>query len=88
MREFIRVFKIQLEEKAGADIASTDVILQWAVRWAAMGCSRYFVGEDGKTGFEKMRGRPCILVVLPFGEKVWHKEAREGKHRKHHPETE
>ena len=88
VREFVRVFKIQLEEKAGADIASTDVILQWAVRWAAMVCSRYLIGEDGKTGFERRRGRPCILVVVPFGEKVWYKEVREGKHRKHHLETE
>ena len=39
VREFTRVFKIQVEDKAKVEIVSTDPILQWAVRWAAMVCS-------------------------------------------------
>ena len=88
VREFTRVFKFQIEELAGIEIDSTDNILQWAVRWAAMVCSRYLVGVDGKTGWERRRGRPCRLPVVRFGEKVWYQEIREGKQKKHHLETE
>ena len=88
MREFTRVFKIQAEEKAGVEIGGTDPILHWAVRWAAMVCSRYLVGVDGKTGWERRRGRKCRVPVCLFGENVWYKEIRKSKNKKHHLETE
>ena len=82
MKEFTRVFKIQIEEQTGTEVESTDSILQWAVRWAAMVCSRYLVGADGKTGWERRRGRPCLLPVCALGEKVWYKQIRKGKYAK------
>ena len=88
VREFTRVFKIQVEEKATVEIVSTDPILQWAVRWAAMVCSRYLGGSDGKTGCEKRRHRICRLPVCFFCEKVWYQQIRVGKTKKHHLETE
>ena len=88
VREFVRVFKIQIEEKAKIEIESTDAILQWIIRWAAMVCSRYLVGTDGKTGWERRRGRPCNMHAIPFGEKVWYKEVREGKAWKKHLDSE
>ena len=88
VREFTRVFKFQIEGLARIEIESTDNILQWAVRWAAMVCSRYLVGADGKTGWERRRGRPCRLPVVRFGEKVWYQQIRDGKQKRHHLETE
>ena len=88
VREFTRVFKIQAEEKAGVEIGGTDPILHWAVRWAAMVCSRYLVGVDGKTGWERRRGRKCRVPVCLFWEKVRYKEIRKSKNKKHHLETE
>ena len=44
------------------------------VRWAAIAISRCSVGNDGKTSFERLRGRPCRQEVLLFGENVWYKE--------------
>ena len=88
VREFTRVLKIQMEDKAGIKVGSDDAVLQWAIRWAAMMVSRFMVGTDGKTGYERRRGRKCTIPVIPFGEKIWYKEIRDGKDRKHKLETE
>ena len=58
------------------------------IRWAAMLVSRYMVGKDGRTAYERRRGRRCRLKLATFGEKVWYKEAREHKERKYKLETE
>ena len=50
--------------------------------------SRYLVGVDGRTGWERRRGRSCRLTTVPFGEKVWYKQIREGKHKRNQLETE
>ena len=46
-----------------------DVILQWMIRWVAMNASRFLVGKDGKTGYERRQGRKCKLHSVPIGEK-------------------
>jgi len=37
------------------------------------------VGKDGKTPYERRRGRKCRVPVVPFGETVWYKEIKENK---------
>ena len=32
--------------------------------------SRFKVGKDGKTSYQRQRGRPCEISVVPFGEMV------------------
>ena len=88
VREFTRALQEQIEDKAGVNIETGDAITLWLVRWAAMVTSRYLVGKDGRTAYERRRGRPCRLEVVPCGEKVWYKEAREGKDRKEKFNTE
>ena len=51
--------------------------MQWLLRWAAMVCSRYKVGVDGKTPYERLKGRRCNLVAIPFGEQVWYKQLKD-----------
>ena len=36
--------------------------------------SRYLVGRDGRTAFERRRGRPCRTPIACFGELVHYKE--------------
>ena len=87
-REYMRVLKEQLEDKAQMTIAGADVIAAWLVRWGAMLCSRYAVGRDGLTPYERRRGRRCVIPVVPFGEKVWYKEIRQTKERANKLESE
>ena len=79
VRGFARLFKDQIEDLAGLKLEAEDAILQLLIRWAAMNPSRFLVGQDGKTGIERRRGRKCKIPVVPFGEKVWYKKIREGK---------
>ena len=82
VREFVRVLKEQVEFNTGVQLQCAEAFTQWMVRWAAMMCSRYLVGKDGLTAYERRRGRRCKLPVVMFGEKVWYLELRAGKDRK------
>ena len=44
--------------------------------------SKFEMGLDGRTPYERRRVRRCNMVVLPFGERVLHKHIRESKERK------
>ena len=50
--------------------------------------SRFLVGKDGKTGYERRRGRKCKLHCVPQGEKVWYKGIRKNKSQESKMETE
>ena len=79
VRGFTRVLKEQLEEEAGITLSCEDNIVLWMVRWAAMLCSRYLVGKDGRTAFERRRGRRCNIPTVAYGEKVWFKQIKDSK---------
>ena len=81
VQEFTRVLKEQVEEKAEMELECNLVVVLWMVRWAAMLVSRFLVGKDGRTAYERRTGRKCNVPVVPFGEKVWYKEIRETKER-------
>ena len=78
VREFTRVLKEQIEEKAKMALECNEAIVMWMIRWAAMLVSRFLVGKDGRTAYERLRGRTCKAVVVPVGEKVWYKRIRKG----------
>ena len=42
-----------------------------------MAYSRFKVGADGKTPYERQKGRKCLLEVVPFGELVRFKQLGE-----------
>ena len=46
VRGLVKVLKDQMEHKTHMTIESSDVIMQWLVRWAAMLYSRYKTGTD------------------------------------------
>eukprot|EP00973_Karenia_brevis_P040696 5631595-Karenia_brevis.AAC.1 len=47
-----------------------------------MDISRFAIGGDGKTAFERAIGRKCDLEVLPIGETVLYRPARTSGDRK------
>jgi hypothetical protein len=73
VRGLVKVLKDQMEHKTHMTIESSDVIMQWLVRWAAMMYSRYKTGADGKTAYQRQKGKPCRTEVVPFGETVMYK---------------
>ena len=82
VREYARVLKEHVEDKAKIKLSTADVLVNWLIRWSAMICSRYMVGRDGKTPYERRRGRRCNIPAVAFGEKVHYKELRQSKEQK------
>ena len=76
VRGYARVLLSQLEEKANIKLDSADVILQWLVRWSALLPSRFLMGKDNKTPYERRRGRRCDIKTEKFGEKIYDKQLK------------
>ena len=70
IRGMVKVFKDVIEHNIGEKLSTEAIILQWLVRWSAMLISRFKIGSDGKTSYERQRGRRCQIEVVPFGEMV------------------
>ena len=73
IRDQARVLKLHLQVRIKRKIAQEEPIMPWLVRWAAMLLSRFGKGKDGKTPYERQRGRKCELEIVPFGEVVWYR---------------
>ena len=57
VREYTRVFKEQLEDRAKMTLRADALITQWMLRWAAMLVSRYLVGSKmGEPGMKEGEG--------------------------------
>ena len=80
--EFVKVFKDQIEFKANMTLDPQAKVMQWLVRWAAMAYNRYKRGPDGKTAYERQKGRKCRIEVIPFAEKVMYKRLKSGDSHK------
>ena len=78
-REYACAFISQIEEGIGEELGAGSPTFLWVIRWAAICCSTYAVGRDGRTGYEHLRGRVCKSIVVPMGEKEWYKSLRAGK---------
>ena len=81
VREMAKVLKDAIEHKIKTKLKVEWAIMPWLIRWAAMLLSRYKVGADGKTGYERRRGRRCLIPLATFGEAVWYKRLEKDKGR-------
>ena len=87
VRGFMKVLKSQLEENTGVELDGRDNIVQWMIRWSAMLPSRFMVGKDGRTAYERRRGRRCNIPTEVFGEKVWYRELKAKSDNKNNMKT-
>ena len=75
--------KSSLEAKVGAKMPERHPLLAWMVQGAAEVITRYQVGADGKTAYQRWRGRTGEKKVAIFGEKVmWRPPRCCGKRKK------
>ena len=66
-RECVRLLQYQVEHYTGISLDGTEDFAQWAIRWEAMSYSRYAMGRDGLTAYERRRGRRCRIPLVRFG---------------------
>ena len=64
----IRVLKDAFETRIRNRITADHPVLSWLVEFAAVLVNRYEVGHDGKTPYERLRGKQSRLLGLEFGE--------------------
>jgi hypothetical protein len=74
----IRVMKDALETRLEEKIPGEHAVLAWLVEFAAVLVNRYEVGHDGKTAYERLRGKKSKLLGLEFGERLNYKRNRSG----------
>ena len=55
-------------------VRSSHPMLTWLVQHAADCLSKYQIGEDGKTAYERLKGKKFSRAVLEFGEKIHYRK--------------
>ena len=68
--EQVRTMKLALEKRYGVRVEKEHMILPWMIRYAANILSWYKIGRDGKTCYERLKGRKYHRGVAEFGECV------------------
>ena len=74
----VRTMRSALEEKWGVELPIDHPIWPWLVEYAAFLLTRGEVGKDGKTAYERSRGKEAKIQGFEFGEGVLWKRRREG----------
>ena len=59
-----------MEHNIKCKIFDEAPIMSWLVRWSAELISKYSVGMDGKTPYERIRKEDCVTPLAPFGETI------------------
>ena len=66
----IRCMKSALDERLGISINAGSNILPWLIEYASVLLNRYMVGKDGKTAYERLKGKASKMLGFEFGETV------------------
>ena len=74
----VRTMGSCVEEKWGVQLGAEHVVWPWLVEYAGWLLTRAEVGKDGKTAYERSRGKRAKLPGVAFGEGVMWKRRRQG----------
>ena len=66
----IRTIKSDLDTRINGKISSSDDLVPWLIESCAVLVNRGQVGPDGKTAYERLKGKPANLPSLQFGERI------------------
>ena len=74
----VRVLKLAAEKKWGIEIPAEHPAIAWIVEYAAFLLNRFEVGHDGKTAYERLKGKKATTLGIEFGEAVHWKSVPAG----------
>lgn len=80
LEKMIRILKDAMEARMGRAVEHTHPVLTWLPAHAAFIITRFAVSKDGKTAFERSRGKPYRRELLPFGERALFMPIKRGTH--------
>ena len=82
VEQFIRTMKSALDERMNIKIDTLHPVLTWMCDYAGLLMNRMEVSTDGKTAYERVKGKRAEVVGLEFGEKVLWKYVPGGQNMK------
>ena len=71
----VRCMKSALDERLGSDLSAKSNVLPWMVEYASVLINRYLVGRDGKTAYERAKGKSSKMLGFEFAEMVHFRRA-------------
>ena len=78
----LRVMLLELESRVGGEVDAGEPIVTFMPEYAAYLLNRLEVGKDGKTVYERTKGKEGSVVGVEFGEKVLWKKKKGNKQAK------
>jgi len=76
VKEQFSTFRDQVENRYMTSLQSDSQVIPWIVRHAAATIDRFQIGTDGKTGYQRRKGRKFQKEHVEIGECVWYLEAK------------
>ena len=70
VQEKVRTLRFQIESNTKCKIPDEAPLMHWLVRWAAELLSKYVVGSEWKTFYERVHKEDCATPLVPFGETI------------------
>ena len=76
VKGMLRTLLLALERRLGGTLPSFHPVIAWLIEHTGENISKFMVGKDGKTGYERLFGKPARDEALEFGEGVWFKKRK------------
>ena len=80
VEQYFRTLKSQLDERYGVRIDTKHPVLTWLCEYSMHMLNRLEVSKDGKTAYERCKGKQAKVLGLEFAEKVLWKFRQHGAH--------
>ena len=78
VEQYLRTLKSALDDRIGVRIDTKHPVLTWLCEYAGYMMNRLQVSSDGKTAYERTKGKKAEVLGLEFGEKVLWKYGTKG----------
>ena len=72
-KDQIRTSKLALQKRIESKITPGHPSMAWLVQHAGETISKFQIGKDNMTAYERLMGEPCKEQVVEFGERVYYK---------------
>ena len=74
----VRALYLNLQDRIGSKIDARERIVAFIPEYAVYLMNRMMVGPDGKTSYERIKGKKPTILGVEFGEKVLYMPLRTG----------
>ena len=71
MEGIVRTQRDALEQSQGIRVEHDSPLVPWLVLWSAFVWNRFSVDMNGRTPYERVKGKPFKRELVPFGERVY-----------------